>query len=434
VLDFTPAVVDFAERVKELSGGQLRVEAVNEWGGSATDAEQQVVNDVAAGEIDLGWVGTRVFDTLGVASFQALTAPLLIDSYALEGAVIGSGITAQMLRGIDGLGVAGLAVLPDGLRKPIGVAGPLVAPADWRGITFGTLRSNGQVQAIRALGAAPAQVFGEERVQRLHAGTIQGFETSVWIHQHNPALIPLAPYVTANVTLWPQMDVLLANPKRLAALTGEQREWLEQAARYAAGHSETLAAMDARRLGDSCMGGARFAQASDTDLAALEAAFAPVYAKLRQQPETKAFIDRIQALKRSTRPEPALAIPSGCTGAAPQRPTAAAGAATDRLNGTYRYQLTQKDADAVGDTDTGYPSVTTIRLRDGEFKGGCFGSIGGTYTVDDDRITFHSLLFDADFTVTFSVDDRGSLRLTPVPPMDAGDAFNCFYKPWQKID
>ena len=192
--------------------------------------------------------------------------------------------------------------------------------------------------------------------------------------------------------------------------------------------------MDAGRLGDSCMGGARFAQASDTDLAALEAAFAPVYAKLRQQPETKAFIDRIQALKRSTRPEPALTIPSGCTGAAPQRPTAAAGTATDRLNGTYRYQLTQKDADAVGDTDTGYPSVTTIRLRDGEFKGGCFGPTGGSYTVDDDRITFHSLLFDADFTVTFSVDDRGNLRLTPVPPMDAGDAFNCFYKPWQKID
>ena len=78
-------------------------------------------SDVAAGEVDLGWVGTRVFDTLDVKSFQALTAPMLIDSYALESAVIESGITEQMMEGLDELGVAGLGVLADGLRRPIGV-------------------------------------------------------------------------------------------------------------------------------------------------------------------------------------------------------------------------------------------------------------------------------------------------------------------------
>src|SRR5919106_3185991 len=117
-LEFTPAVVDFVDRGEELSGGNLRIETADEWGDFASDAEQQVVNDVAAGEIDLGWVGTRVFDTLDVKSFQALTAPMLIDSYALEGAVIDSGITDQMMQGLDDLGVAALGVLPDGLRKP----------------------------------------------------------------------------------------------------------------------------------------------------------------------------------------------------------------------------------------------------------------------------------------------------------------------------
>ena len=138
-LDFTPTVVAFVDRVEELSGGDLRIEPVNQWGDLASDAELQVVKDVAAGEVDLGWVGTRVFDTLDVKSFQALTAPMLIDSYALESAVIESGITEQMMRGLDGLGVAGVGVLPDGLRKPTGVSGPVVSPADWQGITFGTL-------------------------------------------------------------------------------------------------------------------------------------------------------------------------------------------------------------------------------------------------------------------------------------------------------
>jgi TRAP-type transport system periplasmic protein len=211
-LDFTPAVVDFVDRVEELSGGDLRIEAVNEWGDFASNAEQRVVKDVAAGEIDLGWVGTRVFDTLDVKSFQALTAPMLIDSYALESAVIESGITEQMMHGLDDLGVAALGVLPDGLRKPIGVTGPILGPADWRGLMFGTLRSNGQAEAIRALGATPAQVHRKERAEGLEQGTIQGFETSIWSHRHDPELAVLAPYVTSNVTLWPQMDVLLAKP------------------------------------------------------------------------------------------------------------------------------------------------------------------------------------------------------------------------------
>ena len=67
-LDFTPTVVAFVDRVEELSGGDLRIEPENNWGASASDGEQQVVNNVAAGEIDLGWVGTRVFDTLDVKS------------------------------------------------------------------------------------------------------------------------------------------------------------------------------------------------------------------------------------------------------------------------------------------------------------------------------------------------------------------------------
>ena len=34
--------------------------------------------------------------------------------------------------------------------------------------------------------------------------------------------------------------------------------------------------------------------------------------------------------------------------------------------------------------------------------------------------------------MTFKRADNGDLTLTPVPPMDPGDAFVCFYKPWEK--
>ena len=284
--------------MRERSGGNVRVEVVNEWGKFAADAEQQVVRAVAAGQIDLGHAGTRVFDTMGVTSFQALQAPMLIDSYALQRAVIEGDLPAEMLHGLDRVGVSGLGVLGGALSKPIAVTKPLLGSADWRGITFGTYRSEAQAQAIRSLGATPVEAFGKARSQVLEDGKLQGFELNLLAYQRN-VLADDAPYVTANVNLWPWTDVLFVNPGRLAGLTGQQREWLQQAAADAVGRSVGLADHDAELVAFTCKSGARFANASEAELGGLRKAVAPVYAKLRHNPQTKAFIERIQALKRS---------------------------------------------------------------------------------------------------------------------------------------
>ena len=84
----TPEIQYFVQRVNDLSRGKMSVKVVYSVGGLATNAEQQVVKDVADGSFDVGFAGTSVFDTLGVPSFQALSAPMLIDSYPLENAVI----------------------------------------------------------------------------------------------------------------------------------------------------------------------------------------------------------------------------------------------------------------------------------------------------------------------------------------------------------
>src|SRR6266511_5833992 len=282
-LDVVPAVQDFVSRVKERSGGNLRIQVASTWGDYADDAEQQVVRAVAAGKADLGWAGARVFDTMGVTSFQALQAPMLIDSYALEHAVVASDLPGQMLQGLTKVGVGGLGVLADGLRKPIAVKHPMRGVADWRGITVGTLKSQGQAQAIRSLGATPMEVFRRSRNQALLDGRLQGLEMDLFVYEHG-ALAQPAPYVTANVNLWPQMDVLFANPSRLDALTEQQRGWLQQAAQDAAGRSPGLADRDAQSLKNACQSGARFTNASQADLAALRNAFAPVYASLEQDP------------------------------------------------------------------------------------------------------------------------------------------------------
>jgi TRAP-type transport system periplasmic protein len=431
-LQTAPVVEQFVSQVKERSGGSLRVQVTSRWGDYADDAEQQVVRAVAAGKVDLGWAGARVFDTMGVPSFQALQAPMLIDSYALEQAVVASDMPGQMLQGLDKVGVRGLGVLPDSLRKPIAVKHPVLGLEDWRGITFGTLKSQGQAQAIRSLGATPMEVFRRSRNEALLDGRLQGLEMDLFVYEHGGPVQP-APYVTANVTLWPQMDVLFANPVRLGRLTEQQRGWLQQAAQDAAGRVAALADRDAQSLKNACRSGARFANASPADLAALRGAFASVYASLERDPQTKAFIERIQALKRSTSAEAPLAIPAGCTGTAPQQPAASAGTAPADLNGTYRYLLTKEDARKVGDPEVDqFPHVNTVKLRDGKVDGGCFGQ-GATYSVTSDQITFDTPEYGYTMTFTFSVDGKGNLHLTPAPSMDKGDALECSYKPWTKI-
>jgi TRAP-type C4-dicarboxylate transport system substrate-binding protein len=425
-----PALAYFVDRVQQLSGGNVRIDVVDEWGNFASDAEQQVVRAVSSGEVELGWTGSRVFDTLGVESFGALTAPMLVDSYVLEDAVIRSGITNRMMGGLDDAGVVGLGVLAGGLRKPIGVTAPLLGPEDWRNKSFGANRSDIQVEAIRALGATPVQVIGPHRETKLEDGTIQGFEFNLYNYGRDPGMIRLAPYVTANVNLWPQMDVLMAEPERLSALTSEQRGWLQQAADDAANRSAELADTDAESISDACDSGARFADASEAELAALQESFAPVHASLQQNPDTKSYIEQIQELKQSITPEPGPAIPSGCTGKPAAQPTANEGSTPAKLDGIYRYTITKQDLIEAGDPED--PGTFTVTLEGGKFSHhGTGGGFSGTYTVENNRITFKG--GDAVNTFTFSLDDDGDLHLKPVPPMDPGDAFMFSVHPWTRI-
>jgi TRAP-type C4-dicarboxylate transport system substrate-binding protein len=307
-----PPVADFIRRVGALSRGTVQIKVLSQWGLYVPGAEAQVVHAVAAGQVDLGWAGSRVFDTIGVPGFAALSAPMLIGSYPLENAVIKSSLPARMLAELSRVHVAGLAVLGDALRHPIAVRRPLLAPADWRGLSIGTYRSGVQEQAIRALGATPVVAFGPNRTHDLATGRIQGFEFDVQRYGHDvPA--SSARYVTANAVLWPQFDVLFANPARLASLTAQQRGWLRQASQQAAADSASLVAgQNGPSIRQACALGARLANATSADLTALRQAFAPVYRSLEADPQTSAFIAQIQQLKKATPPGLAPAIPAGC--------------------------------------------------------------------------------------------------------------------------
>jgi TRAP-type C4-dicarboxylate transport system substrate-binding protein len=451
-----PAVQHFIDQVAELSGGSLRIDVTNEWGSFANDAAQQVVRDTAAGEADLAWVWTHAFDTLEIDAFRSLNAPMLIDSYALQEAVIGSDIPAEMLAELDAVGVTGIAVLADGIYKPFAVEGPLLSPADYDGITFTHRRSTTLEEAILALGENPRVAIAHDRTTGLTRGEIQGFEMNLSGYAGGAGQLQyLAPYGTANTNLWANPIALIASPESLADLTDTQREWVMQAGAAASERSSDLVDDDAQLVAQLCETGARFGNASEADMAAMHQAFEPVYTMLERDAQTAEFITRIASLKADIDPEPALNIPAGCTGPSPlatpeEAATSEATGDQTVLDGTYRWTITRDEAVSVADTipeirhqlattpwiftATLGNGLWTLRVDDAQNVTSveCDISDECSYAIDGDRVAFD--WFGSVLEFTFTADENSTLQLHPAGPMPAGDVFVWTTKPWQRID
>jgi TRAP-type C4-dicarboxylate transport system substrate-binding protein len=296
----------FADEVAKRSGGTLRIRFANEWRAGEPDVETGIIRDVKAGKIAMGWVGSRAFDAVGITAFDALQAPLAIDSYALEEAVIESGIPDGMLTALKPLGIVGLGVLPGSLRRPLSAPHPLRAPSDFAGLRVGYQGASEPADALRALGARPVRLPAGALWRGIDA--IEQQLASINGNSYDQA----AKYLTADVVLWPRPQVLLINPRAFARLSAEQQRALTGAAHSAA--AKTIAALreqDHSALVDLCGRGIKLVSASAIDIAKLRAAIAPLLARLERQPQTKSWLAAIGALRGRVAPsgEPPLQCP-----------------------------------------------------------------------------------------------------------------------------
>lgn len=302
----TPVVEHFAELVGELSDGAISIEI--EWAAGGDAFEQGVVERLEAGELDLGWTATRVWDTLGVPSFQSLQAPFLITDDELLVDVLSDPIASDMLAGLEGNGSVGLGLYPDELRHPLGYAAPLVSLDDFDGAAIRLLPSEATDALVRALGAEPAYgLSGDDLDAAIASGEVDGTEISLGLA---PELSPPGSFLTGNVVLFPRVNVLFASDAAASSLSDAQWEILQDAA------TETFA-LASELVGESesieavCSGGWEIVAAEAADIQALERAARPVYGTMEDDPETAAFIERIRELKASSTPAD---LPTTCEG------------------------------------------------------------------------------------------------------------------------
>lgn len=301
----------FAQRLLALSGGSVRMQFFDGWGHFAPDSEGQVVTAVQSGRLDLGLVGARAFDSVGVNSFQGLLAPMLIDSPQLQDAVLGSDMPEQMLDGLNQVGVTGLALANGGLRSPFSVGRPLLHANDWRGVGFGTTRSQIQEETIAALGAHPIEAVDVFQENAIMEGRITAFASELNGYVNHTSAIAPVRFGTANVVLWPGFAVLFANSDALASLDEQQRGWIQQAAGMWASILDEGRGTNEAALRESCAAGAVFAKATPGDLAGMREAFTSIYDRIERDAETAGYLRRIRDLKATTAP-PEITIPPNC--------------------------------------------------------------------------------------------------------------------------
>ncbi len=308
----TPVVERFAEAVEGLSDGGMRIEVV--WAaagpsGPSSGGEQGVVGLVQDGELDLGWVGARVWDTLGVTSFQALQAPFLITDQELLTEVLASPMAGEMMAGLDDAGVVGLGMFPDGLRYPLGYAAPMASLEDIDGAAIRLVPSEATESLIRALGGRPVYgLNGDELDAAIAAGDVDGTEVSLGLAPSFAQDVAPHSVITGNVVLFPRVNTLFAGPELMTSLSEDQRAILAAAVEEAQAIATELATEDARAF---CDRGGEIVDASSAEVAAMERAAQPVYRTLEADPATKAFIDEIRGLKEGQAPADAPSCGGG---------------------------------------------------------------------------------------------------------------------------
>ena len=291
----TPAesadITSFARLVRQLSDGRMTIRI--RWEVSpATNAEPATAALVRAGTVDLGWIGARAWDTLGVRSLQALQAPFLIDSYPLLGAVLRSPMANDMLAGLNRAGYTGLGLYPDQLRHPAGFRKPLASLRELRGARIRVQASRASEALFRALGAVPVHLNGSAFSDAVSAGTVDGVDASAAI-----AATSGGKFLTGNITFYPKTTTLFADTGRFARLSVSQQRVLRSAARRTLAFALAVPA-EPGGVTPFCAAGGKVVTASQPTVDAIGRAAQPVYAYLEQDPQTKAFIRQIQQMKQ----------------------------------------------------------------------------------------------------------------------------------------
>jgi TRAP-type transport system periplasmic protein len=429
--DSSGVVGAWANAVERLSDGSIRVRISNSWRQGESNYEQATVRDVRRGKVALAAVAARAFDEIGVTSFQPLVAPMLIDSLELERRVLRDDVARQALEGTEKLGLAGLALLPMELRRPVGLTRTLGPLKDYAGARVYTREGQAARATFEALGARPVHLPKEEWFE-----SVDGAEIGLGGVRYAPEAARDDAAITSNVVLWPQPMTIVMNGEAFADLSERQQTALREAVGEAFGPESRSVSVLANEDRDVlCRLGAKFVEATPSQVDELRAAVQPVYRLIERGAGNAEALARIRELKSDADPD-SLTCPEGQTTAA------GAGGGAAKLKGTYTTSFSEQElADSPELSDPGEVNDEnwgdfTLRFSGGRFRltqrnARISSEAYGPYTTEGDALRLEAENLGETWVFRWSL-YHGTLKFQRDGQLGVGPT-PWLVKPWQRV-
>ena len=220
------AMLQMAERVKELSGGTMEIQI---FPNSLLGSEDECFKQAQSAQIDFSKCSASVLDGTAVTAFQVVGAPFLFRDSEHFWAVMDGEIGQSLLKDLEKINLVGICFFDAGARSVYSVEKkPVRTPDDMKGLKIRTQKSSIAMNSMEALGAAPTPISWGELYTALSQGTVDAAENNI------PSFVSGRHFeVCTNFSFTEHQrvpDVLVMSKKIWDSLTPEQQGWIKQAA------------------------------------------------------------------------------------------------------------------------------------------------------------------------------------------------------------
>jgi TRAP-type C4-dicarboxylate transport system substrate-binding protein len=418
-----------ADTVERLSAGSMQIEFDDRTHRDRPDTEPAIIDEVVTGRFDMGWVAQRPWPERGIKAFDALVAPLLIDSYPLEGAVLGDPIADEMLAALEGTGVVGLGIVPGPIRYVATRDEPVLDLGSLQGMTVATDDTSIAKDALETLGAKTTKEMPLGGADLTGAGAVIQQLPSIEGNRYDLEM----PHVT-GLALWPRPVIVIMNKPRFDSLSNDQRAWLVEGIDAAV--ADQLAALptaDAQAIEHMCENGTTIASPTEEQRDAFTAAIQPAYERLSADPLTGRAIDRILELKAGLAPaQPLPACDSGTT------PVASSVDGVGFPEGRYVADVSPEEQQAAWerfDVPLDQREICPCKYE-GTFADGKWTTTDGTleFSFAGDHVTIRDGLWSLTVRWAYDPQTRELTFSEPRGGVGPGDYTVCCAVPWVKVE
>lgn len=280
------AATRFQELVSEQSDGAISVEI---YPNASLGDERTLLEGMQIGTVDMGVITNGPVANF-VDDFSVFELPFLFPTAESAYSVLDGEIGQEILDKLEGVNLKGLAFTERGFRNITNSRNAINEPADLDGLRLRVIENEVYVDTFRALGANAVPMAWTEALTALQQGTIDGQENPVNV----AAAFNLAEtqnYLTMTRHIYAPAIFIMSLP-RFNALPEAAQEIVLDAAHEASAYARAQnAAIEAEQLAEVREAGMEVNETPD--IAAFQAAVAPVYEKYGQR--FADYLPRIQA-------------------------------------------------------------------------------------------------------------------------------------------